>query len=111
MESADTRAALAAIGGGTAGELARLLEAAAAGDDGLDARCAALVRIATLIALDAPPASYAWHVASAIEAGAEAEEILGVLRVVAPEVGTLKAVAAAPEVMLALGMTLPDDSG
>ncbi len=67
----------------------------------------ALVRIATLIALDAPPASYGRQVAIALEAGASAEDILGVLRAVAPQVGTARVVAAAPELMLALGMTLP----
>ncbi len=67
----------------------------------------ALVRIATLIALDAPPASYGRQVAIALEAGASAEDILAVLRVVAPQVGTPRVIAAAPELMLALGMTLP----
>lgn len=75
---------------------------------GLDGRTFALVKLATLIALDAPPASYAWHVASAIESGASAEDMLGVLRAVAPQVGAPRVVAAAPEIMLALGLTLPD---
>jgi alkylhydroperoxidase/carboxymuconolactone decarboxylase family protein YurZ len=75
---------------------------------GLDARTFALVKIAALIALDAPPASYAWQIANALEDGATAEDILGVLRAVAPQVGGPKVVAAAPEVMLALGLDLPD---
>ena len=75
---------------------------------GLDARTFALVKIATLIALDAPPASYAWQVADAIDAGATAEDILGVLRAVAPQVGGPRVIAAAPEIMLALGLSLPD---
>ena len=33
---------------------------------GLDARSYALVKLAALIALDAPPASYVWQVANAI---------------------------------------------
>ena len=37
---------------------------------GLDARSYALVKIAALIALDAPPASYLWQVANALDAGA-----------------------------------------
>jgi 4-carboxymuconolactone decarboxylase len=76
----------------------------------LDARTFSLVKIATLIALDAPPASYAWQVANAVESGATPEDILGVLRAVAPQVGGPRVVAAAPEVMLALGLSLPGEA-
>ena len=75
---------------------------------GLDARTFALVKIAALIALDAPPASYAWQVANALEDGASPEDILGVLRAVAPQVGGPRVVAAAPELILSLGLTLPE---
>jgi 4-carboxymuconolactone decarboxylase len=78
---------------------------------GLDDRTFALVGIAALIALDAPPASYAWQVASAVEVGVRAEDILGVLRAVAPQVGGPRVVAAAPEIMLALGLSLPENGG
>lgn len=74
---------------------------------GLDARTFALVKIAALIALDAPPASYLWQVGNAIEAGATPGELLGVLRAVAPQVGLPRIVAAAPELMAALGLDLP----
>lgn len=77
---------------------------------GLDSRTFALVKIATLIALDAPPASYAWQVTNALEDGASPEDILGVLRAVAPQVGGPKVVAAAPEIMLALGLALPEEA-
>jgi alkylhydroperoxidase/carboxymuconolactone decarboxylase family protein YurZ len=73
---------------------------------GLDRRAFALVQIATLIALDAPPASYAFQVANAIEDGVTPEDILGVLRAVALQVGAPKVVAAAPEIMVALGLSL-----
>jgi alkylhydroperoxidase/carboxymuconolactone decarboxylase family protein YurZ len=76
---------------------------------GLDARTFALVKIAALIALDAPPASYAWQVANALSEGASAEDIVAVLRAVAPQVGGPKVVAAAPEIMVALGLALPAD--
>ncbi len=76
---------------------------------GLDARTFALVKIATLIALDAPPASYAWQIGNALEEGVSPEDILGVLRAVAPQVGGPKLVAAAPEIMLALGLALPEE--
>jgi 4-carboxymuconolactone decarboxylase len=76
---------------------------------GLDERTFALVKIAALIALDAPPASYAWQVGNAVGVGVTPEDILGVLRAVAPQVGGPRVVAAAPEVMLALGLSLPDN--
>jgi 4-carboxymuconolactone decarboxylase len=74
---------------------------------GLDARIYSLVKIATLIALDAPPASYLWQVGNAVAAGCTAQDILGTLIAVAPQVGGPRTVAAAPEIMLALGLTLP----
>jgi 4-carboxymuconolactone decarboxylase len=77
---------------------------------GLDGRTFGLVKIAALIALDAPPASYAWQVANALSEGATPEDILGVLRAVAPQVGGPRVVAAAPEVMLALGLALPEEA-
>ncbi len=78
---------------------------------GLDARTFALVKIAALIALDAPPASYMWQVANALADGATPEDILGVMRAIAPQIGMPKVVAAAPEIMVALGLTLPDEDG
>jgi 4-carboxymuconolactone decarboxylase len=75
---------------------------------GLDARTFALVKIAALIALDAPPASYAWQIANAVADDVRPEDILAVLRAVAPQVGGPRVVAAAPEIMVALGLSLPD---
>jgi 4-carboxymuconolactone decarboxylase len=76
---------------------------------GLDGRTYALVKIAALIALDAPPASYAWQIGNALDEGVTPEDILGVLRAVAFQVGGPKVVAAAPEIMLALGLALPEE--
>jgi len=76
---------------------------------GLDSRSFALVKIAALIALDAPPASYAWQIGNALDEGVTPEEILGVLRAVAPQVGGPRVMAAAPEIMLGLGLDLPED--
>jgi 4-carboxymuconolactone decarboxylase len=78
-------------------------------DSGLDARTFSLVKIASLVALDAPPASYLWQVSNALASGAKPSEILGVLRAIAPQVGGPKVVAAAPEIMISLGLTLPDE--
>jgi len=75
---------------------------------GLDSRAYSLVKIAALIALDAPPASYVWQVGTALAEGATPEDIVGVLIAIAPQVGGPKLVAAAPEIMIALGLTLPD---
>ena len=74
---------------------------------GLDGRTYSLTKIAALIALDAPPASYLWQVANAVAAGCTAQDILGTLIAVAPQVGGPRTVAAAPEIMVALGLTLP----
>jgi alkylhydroperoxidase/carboxymuconolactone decarboxylase family protein YurZ len=76
---------------------------------GLDPRSYALVKLAALIALDAPPASYVWQVANALDAGATPADLVGVLIAVAPQVGGPRVVAAAPELMVALGLSLPDD--
>lgn len=75
---------------------------------GLDPRTFALVKIAALVALDAPPASYAWQIPNALAEGVSPEDITGVLRAIAPQVGGPKVVAAAPEIMLALGLALPE---
>ena len=74
----------------------------------LDPRSYSLVKIAALVALDSPPASYVFQVATALDAGVTPDEILGVLRAIAPQVGGPRVVAAAPEIMLALGLALPE---
>jgi len=74
---------------------------------GLDPRTFSLVKIAALIALDAPPSSYLWQVANALGSGCTPEDLLGVLKAVAPQVGGPRVVAAAPEIMVALGLALP----
>ncbi len=75
---------------------------------GLDPRSFSLVKVAALIALDAPPSSYMWQVGNALAAGCTPEDLVGVLRAIAPQVGGPKVVAAAPELMVALGLSLPD---
>ena len=75
---------------------------------GLDPRSFSLVKIAALIALDAPPTSYLWQVANALDAGCTPEDLLGVLKAIAPQVGGPRVVAAAPEIMIAMGLALPE---
>jgi 4-carboxymuconolactone decarboxylase len=108
--SANTREVLAALSLGDPDLLAAGLEIRAEwkARSGLDARSYALVKLAALIALDAPPASYLWQVSNALEAGATPEDLIGVLIAIAPQVGGPKLVAAAPEIMVALGLSLPD---
>jgi alkylhydroperoxidase/carboxymuconolactone decarboxylase family protein YurZ len=105
-----TRAALAELALGDPELLGEGLEMRAEMQrrSGLDPRSFALVKIAALIALDAPPASYLWQVGNALDAGATPEDLIGVLRAIAPQVGGPKTVAAAPELMVALGLALPE---
>ena len=106
----DTQAALSGISQGDMDllEAAVGLREAQLESTGLDPRTFALVKIAALIAVDAPPASYAWQIANALEEGATPEDILGVLRAVGPQVGGPRVIAAAPEIMVALGLSLPE---
>jgi alkylhydroperoxidase/carboxymuconolactone decarboxylase family protein YurZ len=106
-----TRETLAGLAMGTHDLLAEGLELRAEWQirSGLDARSYALVKIAALIALDAPPASYLWQVANALDAGATPADLMGVLIAVAPQVGGPRTVAAAPELMVALGLSLPGE--
>jgi 4-carboxymuconolactone decarboxylase len=107
---ADTHQTLSGIATGDRTLLEEILglREAQLANSGLDPRTFGLVKIAALIALDAPPASYAWQIANALEGGATAEDILAVLGAVAPQVGGPRVVAAAPEIMIALGLALPD---
>ena len=75
----------------------------------LDNRSFALVKIAALIAVDAPPASYVWQIGNAIAEGVTPEEVLDTLWAVAPQVGGPRIISAAPEIMLALGIVLNED--
>jgi 4-carboxymuconolactone decarboxylase len=75
----------------------------------LDNRSFALVKIAALIAVEAPPASYMWQIGNAIAEGVTSEEVLGTLWAVAPQVGGPRIISAAPEIMLALGIVLNED--
>jgi len=62
-----------------------------------------LVRVAALVAVDAPPASYLLNIGAAGEVGVTSDQVLGVLAAVAPIVGTTRVVAAAGRMVKALG--------
>jgi alkylhydroperoxidase/carboxymuconolactone decarboxylase family protein YurZ len=62
---------------------------------GLDAETYLLVRLAALVAIDAPPVSYAITIGAAEETGLTVEKAQAVLIAIAPVVGTARVTAAA----------------
>ncbi len=72
----------------------------------LDPDTLMLVRIAALVAVDAPPASYLMNLGAAAELGIGEEQVRGVLAAVAPIVGTPRVVAATGNIVRALGFAL-----
>ena len=74
----------------------------------LDAQTIALVRIAALVASDAPAVSYALNLAVASEVGLDAEDVRGVLAAIAPIVGTSRVAGATGRIVLALGVAIEE---
>jgi 4-carboxymuconolactone decarboxylase len=72
----------------------------------LDADMLMLVRIAALVAVDAPPASYLLNISAAGDAGVDEAQIEGVLAAVAPIVGTTRVVSAVGNMARALDLKL-----
>src|SRR4051812_22447262 len=72
----------------------------------LDAGTIMLVRLAALIAVDAPPASYALNVETAADVGVDAEQMRGLLAAIAPIVGAPRIVAAVGNIMRGLAIEL-----
>jgi len=70
---------------------------------GLDARTHAIIRLAALLALDAPSVTYQWNADEAFAAGVTAEEIVGCLIAVAPLIGIPRVAAAAPDLADMIG--------
>jgi alkylhydroperoxidase/carboxymuconolactone decarboxylase family protein YurZ len=64
------------------------------------------VRIAALVAVDAPAASYLMHVGPAVESGVTIEQVQDVLVAVAPIVGAPHVVSAAQRITEALGIVI-----
>jgi 4-carboxymuconolactone decarboxylase len=69
----------------------------------LDERTETLLRIGALVALDAPQSSYKTAVDAAQRAGADLEDVLGILVAIAGAVGSVRVIAAAPRIALAAG--------
>jgi hypothetical protein len=65
-----------------------------------------LVRVAALIAVDAPPASYLLNAEAASDSGVTADDIQAVMIGVAPVVGTARVVSAGGKILRALGFAI-----
>jgi alkylhydroperoxidase/carboxymuconolactone decarboxylase family protein YurZ len=72
----------------------------------LDPKALMQVRIAALVAVDAPPASYLMNLGAASELGVDAEGVRDILAAIAPIVGTPRTVAALGNIVRALGLAL-----
>jgi alkylhydroperoxidase/carboxymuconolactone decarboxylase family protein YurZ len=68
----------------------------------LDPETLMLVRIAALVAVDAPPVSYAFNLEAAGELQIDPEQVRGVLAAVAPIVGTPRIASATGNIVRAL---------
>ena len=72
----------------------------------LDAQTLMLVRIAALVSMNAPAASYLLNLGVAAEADVDGEQVRGVLAAVAPIVGTARVAAATGNIARALGLAI-----
>jgi hypothetical protein len=72
----------------------------------LDPRSLMLVRLAALVAVDAPPVSYLMNLAVASDVGVVAKDVEQVLIGVAPVVGTARVASAAGKIARALGFAI-----
>jgi len=72
----------------------------------LDAETLMLVRIAALVAVDAPPASYLMNLGAASELDIDVDQVRGVLAAVAPIVGTARVASAMSKIVRALELEL-----
>ena len=70
-----------------------------------------LVRIAALIAVDAPAISYATNTEAAVAVGIDAEKISGILAAIAPIVGTARVASAAAKLVEGLAIELAELEG
>jgi alkylhydroperoxidase/carboxymuconolactone decarboxylase family protein YurZ len=72
----------------------------------LDPASLILVRLAALIAVDAPVSSYLLHLGPAADVGVTPDQAQDVLVAVAPIVGTPRTAAAAAKIVEALGLAI-----
>lgn len=86
--------------------LSRVMDGQAIEPPLLDDKTSALVKVATLVALEAGTSSYQWAIDAALAASAHDTEIIDVLLAVAPIVGVARVNAAALALAPALGYDL-----
>ncbi len=72
----------------------------------LDPETLMLVRVAALVAVDAPAISYVLNLGAASEVGADAERIRGVLAAIAPIVGTARVASATGKIVKGLAVAI-----
>ncbi|NEN05924.1 carboxymuconolactone decarboxylase [Diaminobutyricibacter tongyongensis] len=72
----------------------------------LDPETLMLVRIAALVAVDAPPVSYSLNIGAASDVGLDADAVRGVLLAIAPIVGTARVAAATGNIVQALAVEI-----
>jgi alkylhydroperoxidase/carboxymuconolactone decarboxylase family protein YurZ len=72
----------------------------------LDPATLIMVRVAALVAVDAPPASYLFHIGAAADAGLTVDQVQDVLVAVAPIVGVPRVLSAARKITDALGFAI-----
>ena len=72
----------------------------------LDPQTMMLVRLAALVAVDAPPISYVLNLQMAGDVDVTADEVEGMLAAIAPIVGSARVAAAAGNVVRALGLEI-----
>ena len=72
----------------------------------LDPETLMLVRIAALVAADAPAVSYLLNLGAASEMGIDAEQVRGVLAAIAPIVGTARVASATGKIVTALEVAI-----
>ena len=72
----------------------------------LDAESLMLVRLAALVAVDAPPISYVLNMEMAGETEISPDDVQGMLAAIAPIVGSARVASAAGKMVRALGIEL-----
>jgi len=87
-------------------DLLALMNAASVEASSLDAETLMLVRIAALVAVDAPPFSYMANLGIAEELDIDPDQVRGVLTAVAPIVGTAKVASATGKIVSALALAI-----
>jgi alkylhydroperoxidase/carboxymuconolactone decarboxylase family protein YurZ len=75
-------------------------------NSGLPDRELMLARIAALVAVDAPPASYVMNAGAAVDAGVTLEDVQSLLVAVAPIVGTVRVLSASVNLAKGIGFAI-----